>query len=128
MVEHRSSDKRSGGNQATRTYRQGDEAARPTVVSQALRKDGGAGGISGTGQAFPHHGFDDDAGRSTTANPIGEEASLPQPEIGSTYQAGGTHLNRDRQEQTRKDRFAGSTASRRRAGPDAAPSAPARRG
>jgi hypothetical protein len=112
MTDHRSSQKRSGNNRNKSSYRQNsDEALEPKAVSQAMRKEGGAGGVSGTGQALPHHGFDDDAGREAVANPVGDEAKLPMPEAGSTYQVGATHLNRIRQEETRKTRLAGATVA-----------------
>lgn len=118
MSDHRSSGKHSG-----------EDALEPKAVRQAMRKEGGAGGVSGTGQALPHHGFDDDSGQEAVANPVGEELKLPMPEAGDSYQTGGTHLNRVRQEETRKDRLAGSTvASEGRGGRDPAPGAPVSRG
>lgn len=129
MTDHRSSEKHSGHNRNKSSYRQNsDEALEPKAVSQAMRRDGGAGGVSGTGQALPHHGFDDDAGRDAVANPVGDETKLPMPEAGSTYQTGATHLNRIRQEETRKARLAGATvASEGQGGLDSAPGAPTRR-
>lgn len=126
MTAHRSPNSR-GNSKANQ--QQPDAEVESRLVSRALQSAGGAGGISGTGQASPHHGFDDDDGRQAAANPAGDEARLPLPEAGSSYQAGGTHLNRDRQAETRKDRLAGSTiASRGRGGLDSAPGAPVRRG
>ena len=127
MTAHRSPNNR--GSSKT-IQQQPDAEAESTLVSRALQSAGGAGGISGTGQASPHHGFDDDdGGRQAAANPAGDEARLPMPETGSSYQTGGTHLNRDRQAETRKDRLAGGTiASAGRGGFDSAPGAPVRRG
>jgi hypothetical protein len=126
MTAHRSPNNR-GSSKAIQ--QRPDEEVESRLVSRALQSAGGAGGISGTGQASPHHGFDDDDGRQAAANPAGDEARLPMPETGSSYQTGGTHLNRDRQAETRKGRLAGSTiASGARGGLDAAPGAPLRRG
>ena len=111
MAEHRSSDKHNSAQDSTHTVD-------PRSVSQALRKEGNAGGVSGTGQALPHHGFDD----------AEDEAQLSASGTGSSYQAGRTHLNRERQEATRKVRLAGSTvASKAHDGRDPPPGAPASR-
>lgn len=130
MVEHRSSDQHSGSQREKATYRQRADETQSSVAAQATKKAGGAGGISGTGQALPHHGFgDDDNEREALGNPVGEEAQMSMPENGNTYQAGGTHLNRLRQEETRKQRPSGSTvASEGRSGLDPAPGAPTKRG
>ncbi|HET7332986.1 hypothetical protein [Dyella sp.] len=118
MAAHRSSDQRS-------SQRNDNDAIEPQAVSRALRKEGNAGGVSGTGQALPHHGFDAER-REALGNPVSDEAPLPVPGAGSSYQAGGTHLNRERQVATRKDRLSGSTvASKAHDGPDPAPGAPA---
>ncbi|HKT27123.1 hypothetical protein [Dyella sp.] len=129
MVEHRSSDLRSGSHRQKNAYRQNADEAQFDVATQAMKKAGGAGGISGTGQALPHHGFgDEDNEREVVGNPVGEEAALRMPENGDTYQAGGTHLNRLRQQETRKARLSGSTvASDPRGGLDPAPGAPIKR-
>ena len=126
MAGHQTTGKRNGGEQK-KAPRQGsgDESTLPRVALRALQKEGGAGRVSGTGQAFPHHGFDDSDGSEALGNPAGNEASLPAPKNGHTYQTGGTHLNRDRLEQTRKDRLSGATvASKGRGGMDPAPGAP----
>lgn len=130
MAEHRSSGQGSGSHREKASYRQQGDEREPKAITKAMQKDGGAGGISGTGQAFPHHGFDEEeAGKRAAGNPNGEEAALPMPDNGDTYQAGGTHLNRLRQEETRKTRLAGSTvASEGRGGLDPAPGAPVKRG
>lgn len=130
MVEHRSSDQRSGSHRENAAYRQGTDETQSNVAAQATKKAGGAGGISGTGQALPHHGFgDEDNEREALGNPVGEEVQMPMPENGDTYQAGGTHLNRFRQQETRKARLSGSTvASEARSGLDPPPGAPVRRG
>jgi len=124
MADHHSSGKHGGSDQQKHAYRRGgNDAANPDVSNRAVSKEGGVGGISGTGQALPHHGFDESAGES-----VGQEASFPAPDAGSTYQTGGSHLNRDRQEAVRKERLSGSTvAGQGRAGPDTAPGAPTRR-
>jgi hypothetical protein len=122
MAEHRSSDQRTGSRR--------DDGSESKMATQAMQQEGGTGGVSGTGQAFPHHGFgDEDTGKEALENPVGDEAALPMPETGSTYQAGGTHLNRLRQQETRKDRLSGATvASEGRGGLDPAPGAPVKRG
>jgi hypothetical protein len=108
MAEHRSFDRR-GSNPSEPTRKQG--------------------GMSGTGQAFPHHGFgDEDSAAQAMADPAEIQAQQAS-ENGETYQAGGSHLNRLRQEETRKQRLSGSTvASAGRGGLDPAPGAPVRRG
>jgi hypothetical protein len=121
MAAHRSSNPRN-------SQRNDNDAIEPQAVSRALRKEGNAGGVSGTGQALPHHGFGDAERREALGNPVSDEAQLPMPEAGSSYQAGGTHLNRERQVATRKDRLSGSTvASKAHNGLDPAPGAPANR-
>lgn len=98
MTAHRSSDNRRGSNMEKVSYRQrSNNEVELRSVSRALQSAGGAGGISGTGQALPHHGFDDDTRQKAVTNPMGDEAKLPMPKAGSSYQTGGTHLNRDRQ-------------------------------
>jgi hypothetical protein len=96
------------------------------TTDRAIRREGGEGGLGGTGQAFPHHGFDEDT-RAAIAHPIGQEASLAAPGAGSTYQTGDNHLNRDHQEAVRKERSAGHAAANRRAGSDATPGAATKR-
>jgi hypothetical protein len=111
MAEYRPSGKRSSAQDS-------NGGVEPRSVSQALRKEGHAGGVSGTGQAWPHHGFEE----------ADDEARLSTPDTGSSYQAGGTHLNRERQVATRKARLAGSTiASKAHDGRDPPPGAPASR-
>lgn len=129
MVEHRSSDQRSGSPRGKTAYRQSADGTQSSVAAQAMKKAGGAGGISGTGQALPHHGFgDEDNEREAIGNPADEEAALSMPENGDTYQAGGTHLNRLRQQETRKQRLSGSTvASGARGGLDPPPGAPVKK-
>ncbi|RDS80739.1 hypothetical protein DWU98_12325 [Dyella monticola] len=126
MAGHQATGKRSSGGERKAARREnGDASAALLTETRALQKEGGAGRVSGTGQAFPHHGFDDSDGGEALGNPVGGEASLPEPENGRTYQAGGTHLNRDRQEQTRKERLSGATvASKGHGGMDPAPGAP----
>lgn len=111
MAEHRSLGRRNG------------------KPSDLTSKQGGAGGLSGTGQAFPHHGFgDEDSTAEAMTDPAEIQAQLTA-ENGETYQAGGTHLNRLRQEETRKQRLSGRTvASAGHGGLDPAPGAPVRRG
>ncbi|GLQ87644.1 hypothetical protein [Dyella flagellata] len=130
MAEHGSSDQRSNSHREPATYRQNGEEKELKAIRQAMRKEGGAGGVSGTGQALPHHGFGhEDTGAVALGTPVGGQAELPMPENGATYQAGGTHLNRLRQEATRKQRLSGSTvASGGRGWLDPAPGAPVRRG
>ncbi|GAB2561170.1 hypothetical protein ISP15_15690 [Dyella jejuensis] len=125
MAVNHSSGKRDGHNGKPSYRHHTDDAIESPAVSQATRGDGGAGGISGTGQAFPHHGFDDSIAKDALGNPAGDEAALPMPENGSTYQTGGSHLHRERQEQLRKARLAGSSAASQGRGPaDPAPGAP----
>ena len=120
MAEHRSSGKRSSGPN--------DETVEPKAVSQALRRAGQAGGISGTGQAFPHHGFGEVDEQELVDRPLSDEARLSTRDANGTYQTGGAHLNRERQVAIRKDRLAGSTvASKAHIGRDPAPGVPTSR-
>lgn len=117
MAEHRSSGKRNSG-----------EAVELQVISRVLRREGHAGGVSGTGQAFPHHGFGEVDEQELVDRPLGDAARLSMPDVGGTYQTGGTHLNRERQAAIRKDRLAGGTvASKAHDGRDPAPGVPTSR-
>ncbi|RUL78135.1 hypothetical protein [Dyella choica] len=129
MAKQRSLEQRSSRHGKV-AYRQDGDERELKAVRQAMRREGGAGGISGTGQALPHHGFGhEDGGRVAMGTPAGGAMEFPMPENGDTYQAGGTHLNRLRQEATRKQRLSGSTiASKGRGWLDPAPGAPVRRG
>jgi len=129
MAEHRSSGQASDNHREQAAYRHNGDEREPKAITQAVQKEGGTGGISGTGQAFPHHGFtDEEAGKQAVNNPVGDEAALPMPDNGDSYQAGGNHLNRLRQQETRKQRLSGSTvASEGRGGLDPALGAPVKR-
>lgn len=121
MAEHRSTGRRNGGQN-------NDGASEPKVISQALRKEGNVGGVSGTGQAFPHRGFIQADEQDVLGHPVGDHARLPEPEVDGTYQTGGTHLNRQRMVALRKHRLAGGTiASKAHDGLDPPPGAPASR-
>ena len=130
MAEHRSSGQARSKHREQAGYRHNGDEREPNAVTQAVQKEGGTGGISGTGQAFAHHGFtDEEAGKQAVNNPVGDEAVLPMPDNGDSYQAGGNHLNRLRQQETRKQRLVGSTvAIERRGAADPAAGAPAKHG
>lgn len=129
MAEYRSSERRSSGHYEPISYRRNGDEGELKAIKQAMRREGGAGGVSGTGQALPHHGFGhEDSDEVALGTLAGGQVELPMPENGASYQAGGTHLNRLRQEATRKQRLSGGTvASRGRGWLDPAPGAPIRR-
>ena len=124
MAEYRSSRERNGGH----PY----ETNEPKAIAQVLRKEGNVGGMSGTGQAFPHRGYIETDGQAmlrSVRNTIGDPLGLAEPEIDGTYQTGGRHLDRARRVALRKQRLGGSIASKMRSGvgPPPMPGAPVHR-
>ncbi|MCW8806672.1 MAG: hypothetical protein OQK79_01005 [Rhodanobacter sp.] len=76
-------------------------------VQQAAKPEGGAGGRSGTGQAQPHHGFDDTSGEKAKGEPVDKDAILPEPDSGPSYQSGGSGLDLEQEVEERKQRESG---------------------
>ncbi len=95
-------------------------------VRQAARSEGGVGGRSGTGQAQPHHGFDDRQGRKAMGEPEDPDNILPVPENGPGYQSGGTGLDTQQQVTEAKQAESGAEGKSRSNGPgmDPPPGAP----
>lgn len=85
------------------------KAERQVLASDALERltlamqgRGDTHGHSGVGQENPHHGFDDRDGRTLIGEPIDTAVEFPEPVMGTTYQCGGTGLDRDVLEEERK--------------------------
>jgi len=108
-------------------------AARPPrtaddEIRAATQSEGGVGGRSGTGQAQPHHRFDDPTGRQATRQPVNEGAELPEPSTGADYQSGGRGMDREQRLQERKQRESGvGDTMKQGPGLDSPPGAPLRR-
>ena len=78
-----------------------------TAADKAIEPAGGIGGVSGTGQMRPHHGFADPTGQGALGEPVDPEAILPHPENGPPYQTGGVGLDRAQPVEERKRRESG---------------------
>jgi hypothetical protein len=119
-----------GGTDANRPDASGGQPERDAVkpedeVRKAIQPEGGAGGRSGTGQAQPHHGFDDASGQQAMGEPVDKEAILPEPATGPDYQSGGSGLDLEQEVQERKQRESGVGSTKAHGpGRDPPPGAP----
>ncbi|EIL92259.1 hypothetical protein UU9_02384 [Rhodanobacter fulvus Jip2] len=88
---------------------------------------GGLGGLSGTGQATPHHGLQPPGGKAALNPPVG--GSVPASGVGASYQVGGTRQDRAQKDAERKADEAGRSPADSRGAADPAPgSAPDSKG
>lgn len=107
----------------------GDAAPAMPPTEHALRAEGGAGGRSGTGQAQPHHGYDEREGQGALGQPVDPESMLPEAPVGPDYQSGGRGQDHELQVDERKTGGLGDRKGRDpRGGADPAPGAPVQRG
>lgn len=98
------------------------------VIRQAIQPEGGVGGRSGNGQALPHRGFDDTAGREAVGQPVHAHAALPEPPTGPNYQTGGHGHDREQRVIERRQRESGVGGTMKQGpGLDSPPGAPLRR-
>jgi hypothetical protein len=78
-------------------------------LTLAMQGRGDTQGRSGIGQENPHHGFDDRDGRTFAGDPVDSAVEFPEPVMGTTYQSGGTGLDRDVLEEERKAKERGGS-------------------
>lgn len=98
-------------------------------TEHALHAEGGTGGRSGTGQAQPHHGYDEREGRDALGQPVDPDSELPPAPTGPGYQSGGSGQDREPQVHERKTGGLGDHAGRDpRGAADPAPGVPVERG
>ncbi|BDU20782.1 hypothetical protein [Dyella sp. GSA-30] len=78
-------------------------------LTLAMQGRGDTQGRSGVGQENPHHGFDNRDGSTFTSELVDSAAEFPEPMMGTTYQCGGTGLDRDVLEEERKAKERGGS-------------------